>query len=180
MTDAEFGQEIKAARERKGWLQKELAWRLCRKAPLVCGWEKGNVPPQRDDVRLMVREFDDYGFDLAVTAYYTSSVLGFRFDAVDGGRAGAAMLVQSEIQDVVQAIEAAKVALMTPPQDEEREVAWELCLELLEAKAAINEKVRRLTEEYGVSAAALAKERQRRAYAKGYAKRKNRQRSLAA
>lgn len=174
MTDAEFGLEIKAARERKGWLQRELALRLHRKAPVVCAWERGHAAPQRDDVRLMVRVFDDWAFNLAVGRYYTESVLGFRYNAIAEGRAVAAMMVELEMRDVAQAMEVAKAAMMVPPQDEVREVAEALCLELLEAKAAINEQLLRLTHAHGISAASLAVERHKRAVSKGFAiERKN-------
>lgn len=180
MTDQEFGTEIKAARERKGWLQKDLGRRIHRTAPYTCSMEKGHTPPTRDDVRVMNRVFDDWAFLLAVTRYHTEDIVGTRFEALDGGRAGALICMTGEFAELQKLIAEAQVLFMRQPDQGNRAMAEEIAVNLLEARGSINEMMVRICGDYQLSALAMAKMRNARALEKGYVQKKNRHRQMAA
>lgn len=52
------GDRIREARERKGWLQKELAQRVHVEPQTVSNWERGVTTPDLDKLDLLARELD--------------------------------------------------------------------------------------------------------------------------
>ena len=50
MTDNSFGERLAMLRESKGWLQRDLAFRMSVKANTISNWEKGISRPNLDQV----------------------------------------------------------------------------------------------------------------------------------
>lgn len=52
------GDRIREARERKGWLQKELAGRVHVEPQTVSNWERGVTTPDLDKLEILARELE--------------------------------------------------------------------------------------------------------------------------
>ena len=50
MTDNSFGERLAKLRESKGWLQRDLAFRMSVKANTISNWEKGISRPNLDQI----------------------------------------------------------------------------------------------------------------------------------
>ena len=50
MTDNSFGERLAMLRESKGWLQRDLAFRMSVKANTISNWEKGISRPNLDQI----------------------------------------------------------------------------------------------------------------------------------
>lgn len=50
MTDNNFGERLAKLRESKGWLQRDLAFRMSVKANTISNWEKGISRPNLDQI----------------------------------------------------------------------------------------------------------------------------------
>jgi transcriptional regulator with XRE-family HTH domain len=60
------GDRIREARERKGWLQKELAGRVHVEPQTVSNWERGVTTPDLDKLAILARELDQEVADFLV------------------------------------------------------------------------------------------------------------------
>ena len=53
MNEKTFGERLARLREDKGWLQRDLAFRVCVKANTISNWEKGISRPNLDQLCLL-------------------------------------------------------------------------------------------------------------------------------
>lgn len=53
MKEKTFGERLARLREDKGWLQRDLAFRVCVKANTISNWEKGISRPNLDQLCLL-------------------------------------------------------------------------------------------------------------------------------
>lgn len=156
MTDVELGQELAAAIARRRWTNREFARQMPVDSTLVSKWIHGAKPMTRHQLQRAVMVLDDFTFCLAVARYASGGVLGVTLDAVDGGRAGAALCVAKEIAEAQATLAAAHAILIAPPDDNMRESAIDVALALLELSSACKETIARLCQSYGLGASEMA------------------------
>lgn len=156
MTDLELGQELAAALVRRQWTNREFARRMPVDETLVSKWIHGTKQMTRHQLQRAVAVLDDFGFCMAVARYTSGGVLGITLDAVDGGRAGAALCVGKEIREAEATLAAAHLMLIAQPDEHNRPQAFDVARALLELASACKETVARICHSHRIAPSELA------------------------
>lgn len=173
MTHAEFGQEIQAARERKGWHQWQLASRLGCARSSIGGAETGCRPLSRDVIMDTVSLFDDTAFTLAVARYMTGGLVGAVAPAICGVRTAAAIAMSVELEELREDLARVKAVLLRDPALAERETVESVYCNILDVLATCNQMLVELSRDYGLSLRVMQAKHLQAMRTKGYVHKKS-------
>lgn len=115
MTPQEFGQAIKAERQRIGLTQAGLAERIGCKESLVTAWELGRRIPKVRDLWLLARVFDSHRFDAAVDALISEGRRGV-VPELHGGCLGTYVAIRAQAEELITDIAVLQSVVCRDPE----------------------------------------------------------------